>query len=129
MPRRRPTPSLHHCNQSINYSFIHLPLLQGYKVVEAPQSYAPIRTPSRKLTATPTPMTTPGFTMGATPSIDSYGIPATPGERAALGQGALPYIKPEDQQVSYSDKLEDAGLHAYFVDVMPVVLWLCWLSF
>lgn len=29
---------------------------EGYKVLDAPQGYQPIRTPARKLTATPTPI-------------------------------------------------------------------------
>lgn len=66
----------------------------GYKVLDPPASYVPIRTPSRKLLATPTPMgQTPGFAMQATPARDDYGIaPATPS-----GDG-IPFIKPEDYQ-------------------------------
>jgi splicing factor 3B subunit 1 len=65
----------------------------GYKILDPPSSYVPIRTPARKLLATPTPMgQTPGFQMGGTPSRDSYGVPATPSE------SALPFIKPEDYQ-------------------------------
>ena len=65
----------------------------GYKILDPPASYVPIRTPARKLLATPTPMgQTPGFQMGATPARDSYGVPATPSE------SALPFIKPEDYQ-------------------------------
>ena len=41
----------------------------GYKILEPPASYVPIRTPARKLLATPTPMGgTPGFQLGATPA-------------------------------------------------------------
>lgn len=75
---------------------------KGYRILDPPASYIPIRTPSRKLLATPTPMgagVTPGFSMnvGATPSRDVYGVPATPSE------SALPFIKPED--VQYFGKL------------------------
>lgn len=66
---------------------------EGYKVLEPPSTYVPIRTPARKLLATPTPMA------GATPL---YQIPEedrtqkfdVPGE-AATG---LPFMKPEDYQ-------------------------------
>lgn len=66
----------------------------GYKILDPPASYVPIRTPSRKLLATPTPMgATPGFAMQATPARDEYGVaPATPS-----GDG-IPFIKPEDYQ-------------------------------
>jgi len=68
---------------------------EGYKIIEPPASYVPIRTPARKLLATPTPYgATPGFHLvEKTPTTDAYGIPATPG-----GDGSLPFIKPEDYQ-------------------------------
>lgn len=73
----------------------------GYKIIDPPASYAPIRTPQRKLLATPTPMgTTPGFSIQQTPTRDSYGVPATPSEGAGM-----PFIKPEDYQ--YFGKLLD----------------------
>eukprot|EP00897_Mesotaenium_endlicherianum_P003517 jgi/Mesen1/3193/ME000184S02249 len=67
---------------------------EGYKILEPPASYVPIRTPARKLLATPTPMA------GATPL---YQIPEedrtqqfdVPSEAAA---GGLPSMKPEDYQ-------------------------------
>ncbi len=72
----------------------------GYKILDPPLSYIPIRTPHRKLLATPTPMgNTPGFHMLATPTRDSYAVPGTPSE------SAMPFIKPEDQQ--YFGKLLD----------------------
>lgn len=65
----------------------------GYKILDPPISYIPIRTPHRKLLATPTPMGgTPGFQMLATPARESYAVPGTPSE------SAMPFIKPEDQQ-------------------------------
>mmetsp|Transcript_26884 Transcript_26884/g.45370 ORF Transcript_26884/g.45370 Transcript_26884/m.45370 type:complete len:1276 (+) Transcript_26884:130-3957(+) len=73
----------------------------GYKIVDPPASYQPIRTPQRKLLATPTPMgATPGFSIQQTPSRESYGVPATPSEGAGI-----PFIKPEDYQ--YFGKLLD----------------------
>lgn len=66
---------------------------KGYHILEPPANYVPLRTPSRKLLATPTPMgATPGFNMMATPAREDYGIPATPSE------SSLPFIKPEDMQ-------------------------------
>jgi splicing factor 3B subunit 1 len=67
----------------------------GYKILDPPPSYVPIRTPQRKLLATPTPMgaaATPAFQMMQTPTRDSYAVPMTPGD------SAMPFIKPEDQQ-------------------------------
>ena len=72
----------------------------GYKILEQPASYVPV-TPSRKATATPTPMATPGFTMADTPGREEYGVPAGPTE----GAGGLPFIKPEDY--GYFGKLMD----------------------
>lgn len=74
----------------------------GYKILDPPPSYIPIRTPQRKLLATPTPMgngLTPAFQMLQTPTRDSYAIPATPSD------SNMPFIKPEDQQ--YFGKLLD----------------------
>lgn len=73
----------------------------GYKILDPPASYIPIRTPSRKLMTTPTPMGgTPGFMMQSTPAREDYGIPipSTP-------SGDVPFIKPEDYQ--YFGKLMD----------------------
>ena len=33
---------------------------EGYKILQPPSTYVPIRTPARKLSATPTPLATPG---------------------------------------------------------------------
>ncbi|POM61455.1 Splicing factor 3B subunit 1, partial [Phytophthora palmivora] len=76
----------------------------GYKILDPPASYVPIRTPSRKLLATPTPMgQTPGFAMQATPAREDYGVPvATP---SGSDGSAMPFIKPEDYQ--YFGKLMD----------------------
>jgi hypothetical protein len=51
---------------------------EGYKVLEAPASYVPIRTPARKLLATPTPYggQTPGFY--AMPDEDRGQVPKYP---------------------------------------------------
>lgn len=84
---------------------------EGYAILPPPTTYQPLRTPGRKLLATPTPlaMTPAGFQMEIPPEElqaegksvndirEAYGVPiaATSAEGAA---GALPYIKPEDMQ-------------------------------
>ncbi|XP_077556762.1 splicing factor 3b subunit 1 isoform X1 [Haemaphysalis longicornis] len=75
----------------------------GYKILQPPAGYVPIRTPARKLTATPTPLG------GAGPGVPGGG----PGfffqkeEPVKLAdsqpKGNLPPLKPEDLQ--YFDKL------------------------
>lgn len=92
---------------------------EGYDVLPPPSTYVPLRTPGRKLLATPTPMgmTPAGFQMEVPPeerqdegqSIkdirEAYGVPAAPdaGEGAP---GALPNIKPDDIQY-FGRLLED----------------------
>uniref|UniRef100_H3G976 Uncharacterized protein n=1 Tax=Phytophthora ramorum TaxID=164328 RepID=H3G976_PHYRM len=76
----------------------------GYKILDPPASYVPIRTPSRKLLATPTPMgQTPGFAMQATPAREDYGVPV--GTPSGSDGSLMPFIKPEDYQ--YFGKLMD----------------------
>lgn len=65
----------------------------GYKILKPPDNYVPIRTPARKLMATPTPLA------GATPL---YQVPSE--QSGALGAEMpptpvnLPFVKPEDYQ-------------------------------
>jgi len=73
----------------------------GYKILQPPAGYIPIRTPARKLTATPTPM------MGATPQgfymqTETLDKSAKFVDNQPKGQN-LPFLKPEDAQ--YFDKL------------------------
>ncbi len=91
---------------------------EGYTILPPPTTYQPLRTPGRKLLATPTPMgmTPAGFQMAIPPEElqgegksvndirEAYGVPiaVTSAEGAA---GALPYIKPEDMQ--YFGKLTE----------------------
>ncbi|XP_056007086.1 splicing factor 3B subunit 1-like isoform X3 [Ostrea edulis] len=69
----------------------------GYKVLQPPAGYIPIRTPARKLIATPTPMagTPVGFKM-QTPDSKTQIVDMQP-------KGNLPMMKPDDMQ--YFDKL------------------------
>jgi splicing factor 3B subunit 1 len=83
---------------------------EGYTIMAPPQTYIPLRTPGRKLLATPTPMamTPQGFQMeipveqrqdASVQDIrEAYGVPLalTAGETGDAS--ALPYIKPEDMQ-------------------------------
>ncbi|CAH1995277.1 unnamed protein product [Acanthoscelides obtectus] len=71
----------------------------GYKILPPPAGYIPIRTPARKLTATPTPLvgnTPTGFFIQTEDKSSKY-LDAQP-----KGQN-LPFMKPEDAQ--YFDKL------------------------
>jgi len=65
---------------------------QGYLILEAPASYVPIRTPARKLLATPTPMGTPLYHLPEEDRGQKFDIP--------MGQTieGLPEMKPEDYQ-------------------------------
>jgi len=66
----------------------------GYEIVKPPASYVPIRTPARKLMATPTPMGQNEFMMRS----DSAGVvnPMEYGVTVQLPDPDLPAIKPED---------------------------------
>ncbi|KAL7580087.1 hypothetical protein ACA910_012851 [Epithemia clementina (nom. ined.)] len=82
----------------------------GYSIIRPPAGYVPLRTPGRKLLATPTPLvSTPvGFQMeipieqrsdtSAQEIREAYGIPLAQPSQQTEGPGALPYIKPEDMQ-------------------------------
>ncbi|KAJ8451268.1 hypothetical protein Cgig2_014040 [Carnegiea gigantea] len=64
---------------------------EGYKILEPPASYVPIRTPARKLLATPTPMGTPLYQI----PVEDRGQQFDVGKEPANG---LPFMKPEDYQ-------------------------------
>eukprot|EP01018_Ginkgo_biloba_P035429 Gb_20157 [translate_table: standard] len=64
----------------------------GYKILEPPASYVPIRTPARKLLATPTPlMGTPLYAIPEENRGQQYDVPKEV-------PGGLPFMKPEDYQ-------------------------------
>ncbi|CAN1139501.1 Splicing factor 3B subunit 1 [Linum perenne] len=65
--------------------------LEGYKILEPPASYVPIRTPARKLLATPTPMGTPLYAIPEENRGQQYDVPKE-------APGGLPHMKPEDYQ-------------------------------
>ncbi|KAK2561380.1 Splicing factor 3B subunit 1 [Acropora cervicornis] len=68
---------------------------EGYKILEPPPGYQPIRTPTRKLTATPTPVGGSGFYIQQEDRSAKLVEDQPPGN--------LPYLKPDD--VQYFDKL------------------------
>ncbi|KAI9203477.1 armadillo-type protein [Polychytrium aggregatum] len=68
----------------------------GYKILEPPATYQPIRTPARKLMQTPTPMAGQvgaGFMMQEEDRHQQYDIPPE-----LSGVGNLQFFKPEDMQ-------------------------------
>lgn len=83
---------------------------EGYIIIRPPSSYVPLRTPGRKLLATPTPMsmTQQGFQMeipveqrqdASVQDIrEAYGVPLAITSSETGDASALPYIKPEDMQ-------------------------------
>ncbi|KAH6940040.1 hypothetical protein HPB50_024489 [Hyalomma asiaticum] len=75
----------------------------GYKILQPPAGYVPIRTPARKLTATPTPLGGTGAGIpGAGPGF--FFQKEEPVKLAdSQPKGNLPPLKPEDLQ--YFDKL------------------------
>ncbi|CAA3003568.1 splicing factor 3B subunit 1 [Olea europaea subsp. europaea] len=64
---------------------------EGYKILEPPPSYVPIRTPARKLLATPTPMSTPLYSIPEENRGQQFDVPKEL-------PGGLPFMKPEDYQ-------------------------------
>ncbi|KAJ2659714.1 U2 snRNP component prp10 [Coemansia sp. RSA 1199] len=66
----------------------------GYAIMEPPASYMPIRTPARKLTATPAPLHPDGFHMTEHASVH----PELDMPKEVPGIGALPFFKQEDMQ-------------------------------
>ncbi|CAH1396459.1 unnamed protein product [Nezara viridula] len=69
----------------------------GYKILNPPAGYIPIRTPGRKLTATPTPIA--GTPQGFFIQQEDKGAKFVDNQP----KGNLPFLKPEDAQ--YFDKL------------------------
>eukprot|EP00026_Physarum_polycephalum_P001206 Phypoly_transcript_01207.p1 GENE.Phypoly_transcript_01207~~Phypoly_transcript_01207.p1 ORF type:complete len:1086 (-),score=222.47 Phypoly_transcript_01207:233-3490(-) len=68
----------------------------GYKILDPPTNYVPIRTPARKYMATPTPLQTPtGYTIPEEIAGSSQMVPQTPSN--------LPHMKPDD--LVYFEKL------------------------
>lgn len=77
----------------------------GYKVLPPPTGYIPIKTPTRRLTATPTPLgggLMAGFAMQATPERGGLGDKNLMLDTQPKDQN-LPPLKPEDMQ--YFDRL------------------------
>lgn len=71
---------------------------EGYKIVDPPADYAPIRTPAHKLMATPAPMGGGGFMMQDEASARAAAegmVPDLPTDIPGIGQ--LAFFKSEDQ--------------------------------
>lgn len=64
---------------------------EGYSILDPPASYVPIRTPARKLLATPTPIGTPLYQIPVEDRSQQFDV----GKEPANG---LPFMKPEDYQ-------------------------------
>ncbi|KAL9321109.1 hypothetical protein ACSQ67_012948 [Phaseolus vulgaris] len=64
---------------------------EGYKILDPPASYVPIRTPARKLLATPTPLGTPLYQIPEENRGQQFDVPKEV-------PGGLPFMKPEDYQ-------------------------------
>ncbi|WYZ34995.1 hypothetical protein EsH8_I_001271 [Colletotrichum jinshuiense] len=75
---------------------------QGYKILEPPPGYAPVRAPAHKLMATPAPQT--GFMMQDPDSVRLSGKPM-PAEIPGIGD--LQFFKTED--MAYFGKLTDGS--------------------
>ena len=97
---------------------------QGYKILKPPDAYVPIRTPARKLMATPTPGPgqTPLYGLPQEQRNLQQDMPATP--------AGLPFVKPEDYQyfaplLKEDDEFEDITpeeARASHADAVPVPL-------
>ncbi|KAG9444264.1 hypothetical protein H6P81_015604 [Aristolochia fimbriata] len=64
---------------------------EGYVILPPPATYVPIRTPARKLLATPTPLGTPLYTIPEENRGQQFDVPKE-------APGGLPFFKPEDYQ-------------------------------
>lgn len=74
---------------------------EGYKILEPPAGYAPIRTPARKLMSTPTPLGTPGYHIPEESRGQQFDVPTE--------LEGLPELKPEDHQY-FGKLLKDVRL-------------------
>jgi len=74
----------------------------GYQILIPPDSYKPIRTPSRKLLMTPTPFGEEGFFIPLdTPGLKEYDVPPTPAE------SGLPAFQKAEDEKFFGKLLED----------------------
>ena len=87
---------------------------EGYKVLEPPPGYAPIRTPARKLMATPTPLGgTPGYAIPEENRGQTFDVPQE--------LEGLPELKPEDHQY-FGKLLKDVSRLAHDMLLMLYLL-------
>ena len=70
-------------------------LPEGYRILEPPANYQPVRTAHANLLATPTPQaSTVGFAIPQTPQVGDYGIPVS----NVSDIGGVPIVKQDDMQ-------------------------------
>lgn len=87
--------------------------IQGYKILDPPGNYMPIRTPSRKLTSTPMVNNNDGFYVPGTPfqkdqfgNAEQFNDGSGSAGSASLDADAIPFIKSEDYQF-FGSLMED----------------------
>lgn len=80
---------------------------EGYKILEPPPGYAPIRTPARKLMSTPAPMNSTGIGGFMMQEPENARILGKQMPADIPGVGDLQFFKPED--MAYFGKLVDGG--------------------
>lgn len=88
-------------NRPLTDEEIDAMLPPGYKVLDPPAGYQPVRTPSRKVTATPTPMA--GANSGFFLQEEQTMSTKMKGQELVTPDAELPMLKPDDMQ--YFDKL------------------------
>ena len=85
---------------------------EGYRILDPPPGYAPVRTPARKLTSTPTPFGTPGYMIPEENRGQQFDVPKE--------MEGLPEIKPEDQQFFGKLLKEVCMLLSCFLSTLPL---------
>ncbi|CAG8707147.1 23539_t:CDS:2, partial [Cetraspora pellucida] len=103
----------------------------GYKILVPPPGYVPIRTPARKLMATPTSMGCDGFMMLEEDRNQTYDLPAE-----IPGVGNLPFLKKTCNTLikngtppmrktplrQITDKARDFGAGPLFKQILPLLM-------
>ncbi|KAF3824257.1 hypothetical protein GH733_008542 [Mirounga leonina] len=97
---------------------------EGYKVLPPPAGYVPIRTPARKLTATPTPL---GGMTGFHMQTEDRTMKSVNDQPS----GNLPFLKPDDIQYfdkllaalrQITDKAREFGAGPLFNQILPLLM-------
>ncbi|TWW81174.1 Splicing factor 3B subunit 1 [Takifugu flavidus] len=97
---------------------------EGYKVLPPPAGYVPIRTPARKLSATPTPI---GGMTGFHMQVEDRSVKQMNDQPS----GNLPFLKPDDIQYfdkllaalrQITDKAREFGAGPLFNQILPLLM-------